>query len=60
MIQHVSQRLYIFSNMVSQIQQVVAEYVQRVLNIPFVPPFSYERGLLCDDGGPNILFFTFL
>ena len=59
-LKRVRQRLCIFSNMVSEIQQVVAEYVQRVLNIPFVPPFSYERGLLRDDGGPNRLFFTFL
>ena len=46
--------------MVPQIKQVVAEYVQHVLNIPFVPPFSYKRGLLRDDSGPNRLFFTFL
>ena len=42
--------------MVSEIQQVIAEFVQRGLNIPFVPPFSYERGLLRDDGGPNRFF----
>ena len=45
---------------VSQLQQVVAKYVQRVKEISFVPVFSYGRGLLRDDGGPNRFFFTFL
>ena len=44
----------------SEIQQIVPEYVQRVQDIPNVPSLSYGRGLLRDDGGPNRLFFTFL
>ena len=46
--------------MVTQLQQVIAKYVKRVEEIPFVPLFSYGRGLLRDDGGPNRFFFTFL
>jgi hypothetical protein len=34
--------------------------VQRVQEISFVPRFSYGRGLLRDDDGPNRVFFTFL
>jgi hypothetical protein len=48
------------ANVVSEIQQIVPEYVQCVQDIPFVPSFSYGRGLLRDDGGLNRLFFTFL
>ena len=33
---------------------------KRWLQNMFVPPFSYERGWLRDDGGLNRLFFTFL
>ena len=44
----------------SQLQQVVAKYVQHVKEISFVPVFSYGRGLLRDDGGPNRFFFTFI
>jgi len=46
--------------MVSHILEVVRECVQRVQELPFVPRFSYERGLLRDDGGPNRLFFTYI
>jgi hypothetical protein len=55
-----SKCLCIFSSMLSKIQQVVAKYVERVHEKPYVPPFSYGRGLLRDDGGPNRLFFTYL
>jgi hypothetical protein len=41
-------------------QEVVVKYMQRVLQKSNVPRFSYGRGLLRGDGGPNILFFTYL
>ena len=49
----VLQCVCVFAAMVSQLQQVVAQYVQRVQEISFVPGFSYGRGFLRDDGGPN-------
>jgi len=45
---------------VSHILEVVREYVERLQGLPFVPRFSYGRGLFRDDGGPNRLFFTYL
>jgi hypothetical protein len=46
--------------MVSQMQEVVVKYMERVQQKSYVPRFSYGRGLLRDDGGPNRLFFTYL
>ena len=39
--------------MVSQMQQVVVKYMERVQQKSYVPRFSNGRGLLRDDGGPN-------
>ena len=47
-------------SMCSEIQQVVEKYLELVQAKSYVPPFSYGRGLLRDDGGPNRLFFTYL
>ena len=49
-----------FHRIVSELQQVVGEYVKHLLGMYFVPPFSFGRGLYRDDGGPNRLFFTYL
>ena len=49
-----------FNSMVSEILKVVGEYVQRLQGMSYVPPFSFQRGLYRDDGGPNRLFFTYL
>ena len=49
-----------FHRIVSELQQVVGEYVKQLLGMYFVPPFSFGRGLYRDDGGPNRLFFTYL
>jgi hypothetical protein len=46
--------------MVSQMQEVVVIYMERVQQKTYVPRFSYGHGLLRDDGGPNRLFFTYL
>jgi hypothetical protein len=46
--------------MLSQMQQVVAKYVERLQEKSYVPWFSYESGLLRDDVGPNRLFFRYL
>jgi hypothetical protein len=46
--------------MVSEIPKVVGEYDQQLQGMSFVPPFSSERGLYRDAGGPNRLFFTYL
>jgi len=43
-----------------EIQQVVAKYVGLMQLKSYVQPFSYGRGLLRDDGGPNRLFFKYL
>ena len=44
----------------SEMHQVVSKYVQLLQAKSYVPPFSYGRGLLRDDGGPNRLFFMYL
>jgi len=49
-----------FHEMVSEILEVVGEYVKQLQGMSYVPPFSFERGLYRDDGGPNRLFFTYL
>ena len=49
-----------FDRMVSELVQVVGEYVQQLQGMSFVPPFSFGRGMYRDDGGPNRLFFTYL
>ena len=46
--------------MVSQLQQVVIQYIERLQLKSYVPRFSYGRGLTRDDGGPNTLFFAYL
>jgi hypothetical protein len=46
--------------MASKLQEVVVKYMERVQQKTNVPRFSYGRGLLRDDGGPNRLFFTYL
>jgi hypothetical protein len=46
--------------MVSQMQAVVVKCMERVQQKTYVPRFSYGRGLLRDDSGPNRLFFTYL
>ena len=49
-----------FDRMVSELVQVVGEYVQQLQGMSFVPPFSFGRGMYRDDGGPNRLFFMYL
>jgi hypothetical protein len=46
--------------MVSEMKEVVEKYIQRVQQKTNVPRYSYGRGLLRDDGGPNRLIFTYL
>jgi len=46
--------------MAAHILQVVTECEARLLRLLYVPRFSYERGLVCDDGAPNRLFFNYL
>jgi hypothetical protein len=46
--------------MAAHILQVVTEYEERLQRLPYVPKFSYERGLVCDDCAPNRLFFNYL
>jgi hypothetical protein len=46
--------------MVSQMQEVVVKYMERVQQKTYVPRFSYGRGLLRDDSCANRLFFTYL
>ena len=46
--------------MVSQLQQVAIQYIERLQLKSYVPRFSYGRGLTGDDGGPNRLFFVYL
>jgi len=46
--------------MVSELVQMVGEYVPQIQGMSFVPPFSFGRGMYRDDGGPNRLFFTYL
>jgi hypothetical protein len=41
-------------------QEVVLKYMERVQQKSYVPQFSYGRGLLRDDGGPNRLFLTYM
>jgi hypothetical protein len=45
---------------ISQMQEVVVKYMDRVQRKTGVPRFSFGRGLLRDDGGPNKLFFSYL
>jgi hypothetical protein len=46
--------------MVSEMQDVVVKYMERVQQKTNVPRFSYGRGMLRDDGGPKRLFSTYL
>ena len=46
--------------MAAHILQVATEYEGRLQRLPYVPRFSYERGLVCDDGAPNRLFYNSL
>ena len=46
--------------MVQRLQEVVAEYDDRMRKMDLVPRFSYDRGLMRKDGAPNIMFLIFL
>ena len=46
--------------MVQRVQEVVAEYDDRMRKMDLVPMFSYDRGLMRKDGAPNRMFLTFL
>ena len=46
--------------MVAHILQVVTEYKERLRRMPYVPRFSYGRGMLCDVGAPNRFFINYL
>jgi len=46
--------------MVAHILQVVTEYKERLRRMPYVPRFSYGRGMLRDDGAPNRFFINYL
>jgi hypothetical protein len=48
-----------FALMVSVMQDFIVKYMERVLQRPDTPRFSYGRGLLRGDG-PNRLFFAYL
>jgi hypothetical protein len=40
-------------------KKVVAEYVERLRRMQFVPKFSYGRGMLRQDGAPDRIFLTY-
>jgi hypothetical protein len=42
------------------LKTIVNEYEQRVRRMPHVPPFSFQRTMLRDDGAPNRLFLMYL
>ena len=46
--------------MVSRKQELFTEYAERLRRMQHVPGFSYRRGFVREDGGPNKLFLTYL
>jgi hypothetical protein len=46
--------------MVQLIKEIVAHYEERLRKMPSVPRYSYGRGVLRNDGAPNMNFLTYL
>jgi hypothetical protein len=46
--------------MVEHIQQIISEYQQRIVEMPYVPKRSYGHAALGINGGVNMVFLTFL
>ena len=46
--------------MVSRICELFTEYAERLRRMQHVPGFSYQRGFVREDGGPNKFFLTYL
>ena len=46
--------------MVKHIQQIIFEYQQRIVEMPYVPKRSYWHSALGINGGVNMVFLTFL
>jgi hypothetical protein len=46
--------------MADQVKCVISKYQQRLMEMPFVPPSSFGRATLEDDGDANKLFLTHL
>jgi hypothetical protein len=46
--------------MVQRLLYIVSKYEKRMRGMPFVPPSSYGRRMLREDGAPNKIFLTIL
>jgi hypothetical protein len=50
--------LFSLKIMADQVKCVISKYQQRLMEMPFVPPSSFGRATLGDDGDANKLFLT--
>ena len=49
-----------YSEMVEHIQQIISEYQQRIVEMPYVLKRSYWHTALGINGGVNMVFLTFI